>query len=92
MIVGEEEIELNYYPNPGSHIIEQEFGVYSNMNAILKSGVSQEIQVNHQYLQENQNYMFNLTKKKQLRRKFVEIVGGNHQIKSVVLSNYGHIP
>ena len=63
MIVGWEDIELNNHPNLESHIIEQEFGVYSNKNAILKSGVSQEIQVNHQDLQENQNHMFNLTKK-----------------------------
>ena len=59
---------------------------------MLESGVSQEIHVNHQDLQEDQNYIFNLTEQKQLRGKFVTAVRANYHISIIILTNYKCIP
>ena len=66
--------------------------MYIEENDILESGVSQKICVNKKNLQEDQNYIFNPTKKKQLRGKFATAVGAEHLIHSVQLINMGKIP
>ena len=54
---------------------------------MLEVEILQEICVNHQDLQENQNYIFNSTEKKQLKSKFTMAVGTESQIYSVQLTN-----
>ena len=78
VIINRQQIDLKKHLNLGAHLVKQEYGVYNKENIMLELGVLQEIHVNYQNFQEDQNYIFNPIKQKQLRGNFATAVGAEH--------------